>query len=252
MSTAPRSLLLAPTLADLGGTPRGTISRLHDQAYLAVQFSAVMPGTRPGELDQSARRDVLATLRRNELMLAGFDLWIPARHFFEPEHVDRAVSSTLATIELASDLGRCPVSMTLPALEADAASETEVMAALGVHAERFGVTLVDHALPVADRSSIGVGFDPTAWLARGDDPVSGLLANAELLTSARLCDLLTTGLRGPIGDSHEGQLDVAAYAATLSVIGYERPVVVDARQWHDPWGGLVQTSNTWDTINAQP
>jgi hypothetical protein len=29
------------------------------------------------------------------------------------------------------------------------------------------------------------------------------------------------------------------------VAGYERPVVVDARQWIDPWAGLKQSAHAW-------
>jgi len=71
MSTSPHSRLLAPTLADLGGSPRAMLTLLHDRGFRAVQFSALTPDLRPRELDQSARRDVLATLRRNELQLGG-------------------------------------------------------------------------------------------------------------------------------------------------------------------------------------
>ena len=42
-------------------------------ARIRVQLSAAQAGLRPRELDRSARRDLLATLRRRELAVAGID-----------------------------------------------------------------------------------------------------------------------------------------------------------------------------------
>ena len=70
-------------------------------------------------------------------------------------------------------------------------------------------------------------------------------AHADRLVSARLCDLLRSGLRGPIGDPQEGRLDVAAYRAALAGSAYRRSVVVDLRQWPDPWAGLERTAEVW-------
>ena len=75
---------LAPTVASLGTDLRSILDRLHHEGWQAVQLSAAMPGTRPRDLGSSARRDLQATLRRNELLAAGMDLWIPREHYIDP------------------------------------------------------------------------------------------------------------------------------------------------------------------------
>jgi sugar phosphate isomerase/epimerase len=205
-----------------------------------AQLSTTQPGLRPRELDQSARRDLMATLRRRELRLAGLDCWIPPGHLREPTQQDRAVHALLAAIELAADLGCCPVSVHLPEQCPD-----EVLQALVAATHHRGVQLADHHVPPASSSELGVGIDPAAWLAGGADPVAGVLEAPAPPVSARLVDLLRTGVRGPVGDQHEGQLDVVAYRVALSVRGYRRPVVADARQWSDPEGGLARSDDVW-------
>src|SRR5688572_964638 len=100
-------LPLAPTLAPLldGDTPfRVAFDRLRSMEFRSVQLSATHPGLRPRELDKSARRDLLATLRRNELEPSGIHLWIPSADFDDPKKADRALSAALNTIELAVDM----------------------------------------------------------------------------------------------------------------------------------------------------
>jgi sugar phosphate isomerase/epimerase len=215
--------------------------------FSSVQLSATQSGLRPRDLDQSARRDLLATLRRLELELAGVDLWIPPAHFLEAVHIDRAVGAMLSAIEFAADLGRVPVSVALPHEIND-----EILEAISEAAHRHGAPIADHAIPTADSQRpqadselLSVGIDPASWLAAGLDPSEGVVRAGDALQSARLCDLSSTGLRAPVGES-DGRLDVHAYRASLSVAGYRRPIVVDARQWADPWRGVERTAEMWN------
>ncbi len=233
-------LPLAPTLAALGDQPKAALDRLSQARFRFVQLSATQPGLRPRDLDRSARRDLSASLRRFELRLAGLDLWIPPEHFNDPAFVDRAMSAVTATLELAADLGRCPVSLALPSESPD----EEVVESLGQQSARFGVPIADHNTTPIEDESIGVGLDPAAWLSRESDPAKGVTQHASRLVSARLSDLLDTGLRGPIGQG-QGRLDVLAYRVALTSSGYEQPVVADARQWADPWSGLAETAEAW-------
>jgi sugar phosphate isomerase/epimerase len=242
-------LELAATIAPLPASPRQTFDRLREMGFRHVQLSAAQPGLRPRDLDRSARRDLLATLRRRELNLSGIDAWISPGEFLDPAKVDRAVAAVIEAIELAADLGRCPVSLTLPARERDSDEDgpalAAVTAALVEAAQVRDVLLADHVIPVVDREYIGVGIDPAAWLARDEDPAAAVSRHADRLVSLRLCDLLTSGLRGPIGDAQEGRLDVLAYKVAAGLAPAGRPVVVDARQWTDPWAGLRQTHEAW-------
>ncbi len=251
-SDQPDSLSLAPTLAPLvsqgEGSPRAALSRLSSMGFRYVQLSATQPGMRPRELDRSARRDLLATLRRNELSIAGLDAWIPARHLLDPAHVDRAMTALQQAIELAADLERCPVSLTLPWSQAEASDELkEIIETLAGDAERFGVQLADHTVPLPEQihPGMGVGIDPAAWLSHNLDPAAGVMSAGTRLVSARVCDLLHTGMRGPIGEASEGRLNVLEYKVALSVSGYRRAVVADARQWPEPWSGLERTAAYW-------
>lgn len=240
----------AATIAPLSGDIKRTIGRLAEFGVRAVQFSAAQPGMRPRELDHSARRGINAALQRLELWCSGVDLWIPAEHFIDPQHVDRAMSAMLDAIRLAEDLGRCPVSCTLPLTISDdtpdgAAGAAEAFETIVETADHHGVPLADHRCPVVERDGVSIGIDPPAWQSAGEDPAVAAARYGERLVSARLADLLTTGLRGPVGDAASGRLDVQAYRAALMAAGYRRAVVVDARQWADPWVGLRQSIAAW-------
>lgn len=232
---------LAPTLAPLETPPQAAFRRLASLGFRRVQLSATQAGLRPRELDGSARRDLVVTLRRREIEVGGVDLWIPPSHFGEAARVDRAVAAVVEAIRLAADLGRCPVSLELPAGE-----EAEgVIASLRDTAMHHGVALADHAVPARVREGVGLGIDPVAWLADGADPVEGVVTAEDRLVSARLCDLVRGGLRGAVGEDG-GRLDLAAYRAALTMRG-EAAVVVDARQWADPWHGVRRTAEAWGT-----
>ena len=240
-------LPLAPTLGPLNEEPRAALARLADMGFRYVQLSATQSGLRPRELGRSARRDLLVRMRRLQLQISGLDLWIPPDHFLDPAHVDRAVDAVEATLQLAGDLGRCPVSLELPQPVDDATLES-VIQSIGEQALRVGVQLADHAAPNAASDHLGIGIDPVALLSRNEDPALAVTSSADRLVSARLCDLLTSGMRGPIGDPQGARLDVLSYRVALSVCGYDRPVVVDARQWSQPWPGLAQTAQTWSAV----
>ena len=175
------------------------------------------------------------------MSVAGVDLWIPPAHFTRPDTVDRAVAATHAAVELAADLGRCPVSLTLPCDDEDDDATAPVIEALTNHALRFGVPLADHAVPPRGRQDVGVGIDPPAWLGQSLDPAEAVTKWADRLLSARVCDLLTSGVRAPVGEPDGARLDVAEYHGRLAASGYVRPLIVDMRQWPDPWRGLEQT-----------
>jgi sugar phosphate isomerase/epimerase len=235
--------LLAATIEPLGVDPRAAFDQLHALGYRQAQLSAAQPGLRPRELDRSARRDLLATLRRRELTVSGIDLWIPPSHWIEPATADRAVTALREAVELAGDLGRVPVSVTLPAEnEAD-----ELIRFIASLSERYGAPVADHALEAStDRAGIDIGVDPPVQLGDGRDPAAAALEAGAQLASVRLCDLLRTGQRGPVGDAHDGRLDVAAFRATLDVAGYAGPVVVDARGWIRPVEGLASSLAMWN------
>jgi sugar phosphate isomerase/epimerase len=147
-----------------------------------------------------------------------------------------------------------PLSLALPCLGGDLASDSggeviEVIASIAHEAARRGVPLADYSIPPAklipgNVGEVGAGVDPAAWLAVAADPVQGVIELGQRLAAARLCDLSTGGMRVPIG-APDGRLDVVAYRAALSVAGHRGPLVLDARQWAQPWEGILQSAAAW-------
>ena len=251
--------ILAGPLAVFADEPRRAIAHAAQLNWRAVQLSASQPGVRPRDLGVSARRDLLAALRRHEIECAGLDLWIPPHHLEDDQHVDRAMSAILAAIELASDLGRVPVSLLLPAND-DAKDGDDARHALrrtlGDAALYRGVDLADHTVSAwverdaarhAGSAGVGLGVDPAAWLSHDELPEEAVIRCAADLVVARFNDLTAAGLRVPPGAERDGRLDFMAYRAALAVAEYARPVVVDTRQWPDPLGGLAIARQAWES-----
>ncbi|MHC4948182.1 MAG: hypothetical protein ACYTG1_07960 [Planctomycetota bacterium] len=240
--TGPGALEPAPTLSPLGDTPRAALDALSARGFRRVQLDAARPGLRPRELDRSARRDLAAALRRRELAPAGLDLWIPPAHLVDPGHTDRAVRAVVEAIGLAADLGGVPVSLELPP-DADATA----VAAITAESQRRDVPVADHALPAADGGPLSRGVDPARWLGAGEDPVAAVHAAGDRLAAARLSDLDAGGRAVPAGGPG-GRLDLLAYRVALSVCGFARPVVLDARGLADPWSALEAGRAAWERL----
>lgn len=242
-------LPLAVLVSSLPGEPRSAIDRIAHHGFRCVQLSATQPGLRPRDLDSSARRDLLAFLRRRELAVAGIDLWIPPEHFLRPDTVTRAVDALRDAAQLAGDLGRCSISLTLPRPEAntDNGMLSDVIESITSAAQQHGVAVADHAVPLRRGADevLGVGIDPAAWIAAGVDPAGGVTDAAHALVSARLSDLNTAGMRCPPGESG-GRLDVTAYRVALSVSEYNGPVVLDSRQWVQPLAAVQRAVSAWN------
>ncbi len=209
------------------GSPRAPIAWASGLGIGVVRLDGAAPGLRARELDRGARRDLAGLLSRSELRLSGIDLWVPERHFREPEHVDRAVSVCVETIALAGELAGIPSLTTPLSVSVQLPSEpgSGVVAAIELAAEREGVKVADHGASAPGRTGqIGVGLDPASVLLRAEDPAA--LAASTTIVSARLSDSDDAG-RCRVGE--RGRLDARAYAASLSVGGYAGDVVIDLR-----------------------
>ena len=258
-------LTLAPTLRPLiqaaGGTLRQALDRLAGRGVGPVQLDATLAGLRPRELDERARRELAALIRRRGAYPAGLDLFIPRKHYLEREHVDRAVAASVAAIELAADLGRLPVSLALPVASVD----ESVRHALVEAADGRGVPLAVHGedeldalqrwLDELDLPGIGAGVDPAAVLAGGGDPVQVVQRLAPRLVVARVSDVERGGdaddrtrsqaVRCRLG---AGVLDVAAYRICVDLA--ERrvgPVVLELRGLAEPFAAVATAREAWDS-----
>lgn len=217
------------TLATLGEDPRVGLRLAQRMGCRGVQISAARPGTRPRDLDDSGRRDFLAAVKRHELVISGIDAWIRPEDLLDPTRVDVAVSATLDAVRLAGDMGRVPVSLRLS--DRNEVIVQEAIAEISAQAEKLGVRIVDHQVPISDEViDVMVGVDPPSWFAAGLDPMDGLSAAAGRLGGVRLADLSAEGMRMPVGGS-ESRFDVQAYVLTARVMGFEGLVLIDARNW---------------------
>lgn len=239
--------ILSPTISSLALPPRNAIDRLRQQGWRGVQLDVRAEGTRPGDLGESGRRDLRSSLRRSNQELTGLDFWIPMQAWTSSETVQRALDATVSSIDLAADLGRCPVSMVLPGDEVDSG----VLDAICSHAMSRGVRLADHRVEaVMSGPSHGIGIDPVALLSSGVDPAGVVNAAAEQLVSVRLGDLDEAGQRVPPGIDGTGRLDLTAYKVALTLRSWTSGVVVDLRQWPDPAAGMQQAREAWAAADA--
>lgn len=237
---------VAVTLAPLG-EPQESLAWISAQGARGVQLSAAQPGLRPRELDGSARRDLRAVFRRLELECSGIDAFVPPDQFTDGVTSERAIDAVRHSCALASEMGRVPVCVSLPAPSTEAAKEArrqDAIAALVSAASSHGVLLANIADNSAPWPPIGVCIDPAAALASKREPDAVVLASAGRIVAARIVDLLKSGTRGPIGHP-EGQLECLDYRISLESAGFSGLPVIDARGWADPRAGAVRSLAAW-------
>ncbi len=125
---------------------------------------------------------------------------------------------------------------------------SDVAALLAASSEKNGVPIANHEpsfTPPSDRP-IGRGIDPAEILRSGGDVTGAVASSGASLVSARLSDWNGSRRVGP--GSRGGKLDLLAYKASLDVIGFTRPVVVDARDVADPMGVVQGVRERWTNI----
>lgn len=255
-------LRLAPTLGPLvlatGKPPRKALVSIAEQGFAAVQLDATLPDVRPRELDATARRDLLATAMRSGLVIAGVDFFIPAEHYSDSQHVDRAVESAIAALTLAADLGRVPLSLNLPVGKADAS----LLQMVADHADAIGVTLAIHDEADSDGLKawldanapphVGLGLDPAALLIRDRDPSAVAQTHSSALRVARLSDASRGQADGGRQVVGSGSLDVMAYRISADLAPNRvGPVVLDLRGLTSPIDAIQPTKAVWDNAAVQ-
>lgn len=240
---------LCTTVSGLGRDLKPVLDRIPGTGCRGVQLPAGEPGTRPRDLDGLARRGLSRELSRRQLELRGFDLWIPMEHFASAGTVDRATGVVIETIQLCHQMGNVPLSLRLPVQDPQSPSPQvdQVNQTILAASEAHGVMLVDfsdHERP----EGVKVGLDPAALLADGVEPSAAIEQAGPDLGSVRLVDLMDTGMRGPVGFGADNRLDLMAFKVALDVNGFLGSLVIDTRQWEDPWAGLHLSIQSWASI----
>ena len=140
----PLSVTLAPLVPHCGGSVQRAAELVGKSGVRAVQLSAAQKDLRPRELDGRGRKDVLGLLARSGLMLGGIDLMIPHKDFLRGDTQDRAADAVIGAIGLAGDLGRVPLSVSLPVEKLG----DDIAQAMLTAADAHGVMLAVHAEPL--------------------------------------------------------------------------------------------------------
>jgi len=251
------NLQLAPTATPVvkfrSGTLRAAVTSLRKLGFQHVQLDATLPGTRPRELSDRARKDLVAMLMRQEVMLAGFDFFIPQRHFHESKHVDRAMAAATSAIALAADCGRVPLSIALPVSK----MTDDARKALVDCADGHGVALAIHAETDADAlaewrqtndiHALGAGLDAAVLLSLGRDVAAAIAEAAPMLHAARLSDLTSADASGQRCAVGEGELDVVGTRIALDLATHRAgPVVFDLRNLSHPLNAAAAGHKAWD------
>lgn len=270
------NLTLAPTVGpvvrQLGISLVKVIDQFSAAGFQSVQLDASLSGIRPRELSPVARRDLLGTLTRRGMLLAGVDLFIPRKDFLDGSLVDKAMAAALAGIELAADLGRVPLSLPVPVNKMDSSALSTLVEA----ADGRGVSLAIHAedqlkalsewITRVDLPCLGMALDPAAVLARSKPAEDVVNAHAKKLIVARLSDFTitgggdddedtsdhnqnnsqsnATGLRCIVG---QGELNLLAYRIALDLAQSRHgSVVFDLRNMENVMQAAAAGKAAWD------
>lgn len=236
------------------GPLRAQFRWVRDAGVRGVRLDAADPAIRPRDLGRSGRRDLAASLRRDELAFGGLDILIPPAHYDDPERQNRAIDAVAAACSLAGELAALnpgsvgTVGVTLPTTPAP-----ELIAALGAAGERWGVRLADFTRretePVRTDAAVGVGIDTAAVLAAGGDPAGEVAKAGGALAALRLADW-AGGSRCPVGSS-EGRLDTLAVVVAISMTSLDA-VDLDLRGLSDPARGVRAGLDAWRAAEAFP
>ncbi len=241
---------LGPLVRDAGLSVRAAIEQVATAGFTAVQLDASLAGIRPRDLDRRARQDLLALLKRRDLRLAGWDLFIPRRHYAEPDLLDRAMTATLAAVELAADTGRVPLSLQMPIARISDDARASLVEAADVRGVRLAIHAEDQVdamtawLAAADVAALGVSIDPAAVIALKLDPAELVHRFARRLAAARLSDAPGVGERCVVG---RGELDLPDYRVAVDLAASRAgPVVLDLRSLPDPLAAAAAARAAWD------
>ncbi|MDI1288966.1 MAG: hypothetical protein PSX37_03315 [bacterium] len=216
--------------APWSGGPRQQIDWALSLGVGAVQIDGTIAGLRARELDQSARRDLAAVLRRSGAMCSGLDIWVPAAHFVDAGQQDRAVDAITEACGLAADLRRLGAidGLAVVSIATHETTPKHLMDRLALNAEHVGVTVADHRWP-RTAESLGFGIDPAAVLLAGEDPSLVVSRTAsrtgEPPAAARLSDLSAVG-RCVAG---RGRLKRDEYEVALTIAKFSGWLVIDLR-----------------------
>lgn len=201
----------------------------------AVELAAT-GDLRPGQVSQSAVRQIRHWLQEQELRVCALDFYT-RRGYATPEEIDRRVEATKAALRLAHDLGAPFVVNHLGRLPpADAPGRkllVEVLSDLGAYGQRAGATLLAETgsesggdlralLAELPQGALAVAFDPGNLVAQGFTPLDELAELRPYVWHVHAHDGVreATLLRGQDVPLGRGSIDFPALLAALHEADY--------------------------------
>ena len=212
---------------------RGLLGWVSGLGFRAVALDATHPELRARTLDRSSRRDIAASLKRIQLCLAGVDVFVPAGHFADAEHSDRAAAAVLRAIELAHDLSalgageRPTVCVDLPDTPVEG-----VVSAIAGEAERHGVVV---ATLREGHTGVSRSVDLDALAEASVDPTAQLASES--------CVQARWG-----GPRVERRVELMPVAATLAMKQGGASCVLDLSHGRDVHATAQRGLDAWQSI----
>jgi len=229
-----------------GANPiRSNIETIAGLGVRAIALDAAIDGLRPRQLSRSARRDLAAILRREQLELSTIDLWIPPQHFTAASASQRAFDATTQALGLAAELAPLVSARSRPIVSLTLPEDESIRTELAFQAQHLGALIADHSIhsqTPQPSPGIGIGIDPVFYLADARSPAKGVTSAGDALASARLSDTNAIG-RCPI-NAPGAKLDLAAYAGALIVSG-QPWVTLDLRDLPEPFSAARTAIDAW-------
>ena len=220
-------------LAERVGGARAALRWIAERGLRSVTLDATDRELRPRLLDRPARRELAAVLKRLELVCAGVDLLIPAEHFDDPQHADRAVSAAGDAIGLASEFRSLGAGV----------SEPVVALAMGVDPV---AGVIEAVVSRAERDGVIVAALSTGVPGLRGAMELGVLARSGVEASARVIEM---GAR--LGQVRIDRFDrqtlstVPACVAAMSVASPGAIGVADLTDCADPERALAAALRSW-------
>lgn len=218
--------------------------------FRQLELPAAHGEVAPSALSTSGRRDLRHYVSSLGMQLSSLGADVGGGRFTDPATIERSLDATRQVAELAADLQVPIVTAHLGRLDKQTLERTDVAAAvreLADIADRTGTffafetagaepTTLAKLLREVGSPQVGACYDPGSLVISGVDPLSGIEPLADHILLARARDAIAgigdrPGREAPFG---QGEVDFAAYLASLDAAGYKRVPFLRRSNADDP------------------
>lgn len=229
---------------DFGLPTKHALQTAADLKFRHVELSAATDEVNPDRLTRSGRRHLQRYVENLGLGLSAVVADIPGLRFTDPAAVDERVQRTRRILDFAKDLNVRIVTASIGAVSHPTSGEIsplalEALAAIGEHAESrdcvFAVRTLagdteqlSRLLSRLDCRSLRVGFDPAAFVMRGENPLDCVrrFPDKIALFHARDATVGNGASHGHETRLQEGDVDLVGVFAELAEAEYDGPLIL--------------------------